>query len=83
MTEKVIAKYGKNKNDSGSTSAQIALFTDRINELNEHLKGNKKDNSSRRGLMIMVSKRRKLLKYLQRNDIKLYTDLIEKLKIRK
>lgn len=83
MTEKVIAKYGKNKNDSGSTSAQIALFTDRINELNEHLKGNKKDNSSRRGLMIMVSKRRKLLKYLQRNDIKLYTDIIEKLKIRK
>tara|TARA_Y100001968_G_scaffold184280_1_gene168824 strand:+ start:250 stop:501 length:252 start_codon:yes stop_codon:yes gene_type:complete len=83
VTEKVIAKYGKNKNDSGSTSAQIALFTDRINELNEHLKNNKKDNSSRRGLMIMVSKRRKLLKYLQRNDIKLYTDLIEKLKIRK
>ena len=83
MTEKVIAKYGKNKNDSGSTSAQIALFTDRINELNENLKNNKKDNSSRRGLMIMVSKRRKLLKYLQRNDIKLYTDLIEKLKIRK
>ena len=83
MTEKVIAKYGKDKNDSGSTSAQIALFTDRINELNEHLKNNKKDNSSRRGLMIMVSKRRKLLKYLQRNDIKLYTDLIEKLKIRK
>ena len=83
MTEKVIAKYGKNKNDSGSTSAQIALFTDRINKLNDHLKNNKKDNSSRRGLMIMVSKRRKLLKYLQRNDIKLYTDLIEKLKIRK
>ena len=83
MSEKVIAKYGKNKDDSGSTSAQIALFTDRINELNEHLKNNKKDNSSRRGLMIMVSKRRKLLKYLQRNDIQLYTDLIKKLKIRK
>ena len=83
MSEKVIAKYGKNKNDSGSTSAQIALFTGRINELNEHLKTNKKDNSSRRGLMIMVSKRRKLLKYLQKNDIQLYTDLIKKLKIRK
>ena len=83
MSEKVIAKYGKNKDDSGSTSAQIALFTDRINELNEHLKKNKKDNSSRRGLMIMVSKRRKLLKYLQRIDIQLYTDLIKKLKIRK
>ncbi len=83
MSEKVIAKYGKNKNDSGSTSAQIALFTDRINELNEHLKKNKKDNSSRRGLMTMVSKRRKLLKYVQKNDIQLYTDLIKKLKIRK
>ena len=83
MTDKVIEKYGKNKSDSGSTEAQIALFTERINQLNEHLKVNKKDNSSRRGLMIMVSKRRKLLKYLQRNDIKSYTDLIKKLNIRK
>ncbi len=83
MTDKVIEKYGKNKSDSGSTEAQIALFTGRINQLNEHLKVNKKDNSSRRGLMIMVSKRRKLLKYLQRNDIKSYTGLIKKLNIRK
>ena len=83
MTDKVIEKYGKNKSDSGSTEAQIALFTGRINQLNEHLKINKKDNSSRRGLMIMVSKRRKLLKYLQRNDIKSYTGLIKKLNIRK
>ena len=83
MTDKVIGKYGKNKSDSGSTEAQIALFTGRINQLNEHLKINKKDNSSRRGLMTMVSKRRKLLKYLQRNNIKSYTDLIKKLNIRK
>ena len=83
VTDKVIEKYGKNKSDSGSTEAQIALFTGRINQLNEHLKVNKKDNSSRRGLMIMVSKRRKLLKYLQRNDIKSYTGLIKKLNIRK
>ncbi len=83
MTDKVIEKYGKNKSDSGSTEAQIALFTGRINQLNEHLKINKKDNSSRRGLMIMVSKRRKLLKYLQRNDIKSFTGLIKKLNIRK
>tara|TARA_A100000164_G_C21319481_1_gene501427 strand:- start:194 stop:445 length:252 start_codon:yes stop_codon:yes gene_type:complete len=83
VTDKVIGKYGKNKSDSGSTEAQIALFTGKINQLNEHLKINKKDNSSRRGLMIMVSKRRKLLKYLQRNDIKSYTDLIKKLNIRK
>jgi small subunit ribosomal protein S15 len=83
VNEKVIAEYGKDKNDSGSTSVQIALFTDRINELNEHLKDNKKDNSSRRGLMTMVSKRRKLLKYLQKCDVQSYTDLIKKLKIRK
>ena len=83
VTDKVIEKYGKNKSDSGSTEAQIALFTGRINQLNEHLKINKKDNSSRRGLMTMVSKRRKLLKYLQRNNIKSYTDLIKKLNIRK
>jgi small subunit ribosomal protein S15 len=83
VTDKVIEKFGKNKSDSGSTEAQIALFTGRINQLNEHLKINKKDNSSRRGLMIMVSKRRKLLKYLQRNDIKSYTGLIKKLNIRK
>ena len=83
MSEKVIAMYGKDKNDSGTVNVQIALFTEKINQLNEHLKDNKKDNSSRRGLMIMVSKRRKLLKYLQRIDIQLYTDLIKKLKIRK
>ena len=83
MSEKVIAMYGKDKNDSGTVNVQIALFTEKINQLNEHLKDNKKDNSSRRGLMIMVSKRRKLLKYLQRIDIPLYTDLIKKLKIRK
>jgi small subunit ribosomal protein S15 len=83
VTDKVIEKYGKNKSDSGSTEAQIALFTVRINQLNEHLKINKKDNSSRRGLMTMVSKRRKLLKYLQKNNIKSYTDLIKKLNIRK
>ena len=83
MSEKVIAMYGKDKNDSGTVNVQIALFTEKINQLNEHLKDNKKDNSSRRGLMIMVSKRRKLLKYLHRIDIKLYTDLIKKLKIRK
>mgnify|MGYP001355864201 CR=1 FL=1 len=61
MTEKTIKKFGKNKSDSGSTEAQVALFTDRINQLNEHLKSNKKDNSSRRGLMTMVSKMEKSL----------------------
>ena len=73
----------KNTNDTGSAEVQIALFTDKINIINEHLKLNKKDNSSRRGLMIMVSKRRRLLKYLQKTRLDEYSSLIKKLKIRK
>jgi len=73
----------KNINDTGSAEVQITLFTERINIINEHLKINKKDNSSRRGLMIMVSKRRRLLKYLQKTRLDEYTSLIKKLKIRK
>ena len=73
----------KNTNDTGSAEVQIALFTEKINIINEHLKVNKKDNSSRRGLMIMVSKRRRLLKYLQKTRLDEYLSLIKKLKIRK
>ena len=73
----------KNINDTGSAESQITLFTERINIINEHLKTNKKDNSSRRGLMIMVSKRRRLLKYLQKTRLDEYTSLLKKLKIRK
>ena len=74
----------KNKaNDTGSAESQITLFTEKINLINEHLKLNKKDNSSRRGLMIMVSKRRRLLKYLQKSRLEDYKNLINKLKIRK
>tara|TARA_B100000965_G_C19414667_1_gene679317 strand:- start:608 stop:838 length:231 start_codon:yes stop_codon:yes gene_type:complete len=73
----------KNTNDTGSAEVQIALFTEKINIINEHLKVNKKDNSSRRGLMIMVSKRRRLLKYLQKSRLDEYLSLIKKLKIRK
>ena len=73
----------KQKNDTGSAESQITLFTERINSINEHLKLNKKDNSSRRGLMIMVSKRRRLLKYLQKNKLEDYKNLIKKLNIRK
>ena len=73
----------KNNNNVGSTESQVKIFTDRINVINEHLDTNKKDHSSRRGLLILVSKRRKLLKYLKRTDLKMYTTLTEKLKIRK
>ena len=80
MVEKEIKS---NKNDTGSPESQITLFTERINSINEHLKNNKKDNSSRRGLMILVSKRRKQLKYLQKRNLNNYTTLIKKLNIRK
>ena len=82
MAEKKTTK-SEVKNDTGLPESQIRIFTDRINSINEHLKINKKDNSSRRGLMILVSKRRKLLKYLQKRNLNDYTSLIKALKIRK
>ena len=82
MAEKTTIK-DKVKNDTGLPESQIRIFTDRINSINEHLKINKKDNSSRRGLMILVSKRRRLLKYLQKRNLNDYTSLIKALKIRK
>ena len=82
MAEKTTTKT-KVKNDTGLPESQIRIFTDRINSINEHLKINKKDNSSRRGLMILVSKRRRLLKYLQKRNLNDYTLLIKELKIRK
>ena len=72
-----------NYNDTGSPKSQITVFTKRINSINDHLRNNKKDNSSRRGLMILVSKRRRLLKYLQKRNLDDYTILIKKLNIRK
>ena len=77
-----MAKNDVGKN-TGSTKNQISLLTDRIETINTHLKTNRKDHSSRRGLLILVSKRRKLLKYLKRTDLEGYKGLIEKLNIRK
>ena len=71
-----------NKN-IGSTESQVGIFTDRINAINNHLNTNKKDHSSRRGLLILVSKRRKLLKYLKRTNLEGFKVLTDKLKIRK
>ena len=84
-TEKseIIAKYQKHEGDTGSPEVQIAILTDRINNVNEHLKSNKKDNHSRRGLLKMVGKRRRLLRYLQDNDIERYRAIIAKLGLRK
>ena len=79
----IIAKFGKHEGDTGSTEVQIALLTERINHLNEHLKVNKHDNHSRRGLMKMVGERRGLLKYLMSIDIERYRKVIADLELRK
>ena len=79
----IVKAYGKNEQDTGSTEVQVALLTERINELTEHLKINKKDHHSRRGLLKMVGQRRKLLAYLQKKDLEGYRTLIEKLGLRK
>ena len=79
----IINEYGRKEGDTGSPEVQIALLTERIRELTEHLKVNNKDHHSRRGLLKMVGKRRRLLDYLKKNDIEGYRALIAKLGIRK
>ena len=79
----VIAANRLHETDTGSPEVQIAILTARINELNEHLKAHKKDNHSRRGLLKMVGKRRKLLVYLQNNDIERYRAIVANLGLRK
>tara|TARA_B100001250_G_C19475628_1_gene646470 strand:+ start:443 stop:712 length:270 start_codon:yes stop_codon:yes gene_type:complete len=80
--EKIIKKFGKDKNDTGSTEVQVAILTHRISELTEHLKTHKKDKHTRRGLVALVSQRKKLLKYLVRSDSDSYLKLVKKLSIR-
>ena len=79
----IIKPYGRTPEDTGSPEVQIALLTARILELNEHLKENKKDHHSRRGLLKMVGQRRNLLAYLKKKDLEAYRTLIEKLGLRK
>lgn len=79
----LIKKFGKNENDSGTAEVQIAILTQRINDLTQHFGDHKKDHSSRRGLMKMVGKRRRLLDYLMKNDIERYRAVIKELNIRK
>ena len=81
--EELTKEFGKKENDTGSTETQIAVLTERIRNITSHLKNNKKDHSGRRGLVILVSKRRKLLNYLQREDINSYKSILEILNIRK
>ncbi len=79
----IIKKFGKNETDSGLSEVQIAILTGRINELTAHFSEHKKDHHSRRGLMMMVGKRRRLLDYLIKNDISRYRVIIKELNIRK
>ena len=79
----IIKEYAAHEGDTGSPEVQIPLLTFRINNLTEHLKTNKKDHHSRRGLLMMVGQRRNLLAYLQKNDIERYRSIIARLGIRK
>ena len=79
----IIKEYGRTPNDTGSPEVQVALLTERINVLTEHLKENKKDHHSRRGLLKMVGKRRGLLDYLKKTDLEGYRALIARLGLRK
>ncbi len=79
----LIADFRRSENDTGSAEVQIALLTNRINELTGHLRTHKKDHASRRGLLMMVSRRRRLLDYLRKVDPRRYLDIIQRLDIRK
>ena len=81
--QEIIQQYKLHEGDTGSPEVRIAILTERINHLNEHLKINKKDHHSRRGLLMMVGRRRGLLNYLKSVDIERYRAIIEKLNLRK
>jgi small subunit ribosomal protein S15 len=83
IKQKLIAEYGSSTSDTGSPEVQVAMLTHRIKDLTEHLKTHKHDHHSRRGLLILVGQRRRLLQYLQRTDIARYRSLIERLGLRR
>jgi small subunit ribosomal protein S15 len=81
--QEIIKDNARAKNDTGSPEVQVAILTERIRNLTEHFKGHNKDNHSRRGLLMMVNKRRTLLAYLKKTDVERYNALIQKLGLRK
>ena len=81
--QELINLYKREENDTGSSEVQIALLTERISELTEHLKAHKNDNHSRRGLLKMIGKRRNLLNYLAEKDVNRYREIVKKLNLRK
>ena len=80
--ESIVSKLGENKMDTGSAAVQIALLTSRIRQLTDHTTKHKKDNHSRRGLVLLVGQRNRLLKYLQKTDLEKYENVVNELKIR-
>ena len=83
VKKQIIAEYGANESDSGSAEVQVALLSKRISDLTEHLKQHKHDHHSRRGLLLLVGRRRRLLKYLASVDVARYRSLIERLGLRR
>ena len=83
QTQEIVTRFGENENDTGNTRVQIALLTQRINDLTTHLRTNKKDHHSRRGLLMLVGRRRRLLNYLQKKDLEGYRALIKELGLRR
>ena len=79
----IVQRFGRSESDTGSAEVQIALLTQRINDLTDHLRSHKKDHHSRRGLLMMVGRRRRLLNYLQREDLERYRSLVRELGLRK
>ena len=81
--QEIINEYGKSDTDTGSAEVQVALLSSRIDHLTDHLKTHKKDHHTRRGLLMLVGKRKRLLQYLQDQDVQKYRDLIDKLGLRR
>ncbi|WP_210493360.1 30S ribosomal protein S15 [Patulibacter sp. SYSU D01012] len=81
--QEIVARFGTSESDTGSTRVQVALLTERINDLTTHLREHKKDHHSRRGLLMLVGQRRRLLDYMRRNDLEGYRSLIKELGLRK
>jgi small subunit ribosomal protein S15 len=81
--QELVAKFGKSEGDTGTAEVQIALLTERINDLTQHLRAHSKDHHSRRGLLMLVGQRRRLLRYLQRKDIERYRAIVSELGLRR
>jgi small subunit ribosomal protein S15 len=81
--QELIGKFGRSEGDTGSADVQVALLTERINELTQHLREHGKDHHSRRGLLMMVGRRRRLLRYLERSDVERYRQLVAELGLRR